>query len=385
LGYGKNDKKFMILFLNFAPIEFMGGAEKWMMDISSFFNKTEPTTLVSVAQKVSNIYGQLVLQRRFNTRAHVDKKSYSEKIDLGWNHFLPFSQNWKKARTSFQKARIIYIKFEIMELIILLYFGGFGIFKKTIAGLHSPFLYYKPSRFLDSLHNFFYSSIITKYFLSKMRTIHVMNNRDQKFLQNTFLLEHVVTIPNGVKIENKKLKQLSNDKKLHVLFTGELSERKGVDILLDVIKNAPDYFQFNITSDGPMKELVKQLASQKNNCTYHGYVSNEQKEKLYQQADVLMLPSRGEGFPLVILDAMAHGLLVVDSQDIRLDLPEYIEYTSKNNVPEEYIFILNKIYHEKQNADFLLHKKRIFDYCVNNLSDTIIFSRLREKIFSHSK
>ena len=31
----------MILFLNFAPIEFMGGAEKWMYETSQFINKKE--------------------------------------------------------------------------------------------------------------------------------------------------------------------------------------------------------------------------------------------------------------------------------------------------------------------------------------------------------
>jgi glycosyltransferase involved in cell wall biosynthesis len=371
----------MILFLNFAPITFMGGAEKWMMDVSSFINKSEPTVLVSMSPSLSNWYGSLVLGRPFDKRASIKKESYSKKIDLGYIQMIPFSTSWKKTRESFKNARLIYAKGEILEIILLFYFGGFGVLKKTIAGLHSPFIYYRPSRSFDRVHNSIYTSVLTKYFLQKMYRVHVINTRDKQFLTRTFLLKNVSYIPNGVQCP-PLLKTLDNAKeKLHVLFIGELSQRKGVDILLEVIRRSPDQFRFSMTSDGSMRNQVQLLAREKRNFTYYGYVSNEEKERLYQKADVLILPSRGEGFPLVILDAMRHGLLIVDSQNIRLDLPEYVEYTSKNNAPEEYLTLLHKIYASKQRTDFRLNKRQVFTYCVSHFSQEKIFRRLKEELF----
>ena len=44
---------------------------------------------------------------------------------------------------------------------------------------------------------------------------------------------------------------------------------------------------------------------------YHGYVESVEKRNIYNDCHVLLLPSKGEGLPLVILEAFSAALAVV--------------------------------------------------------------------------
>jgi glycosyltransferase involved in cell wall biosynthesis len=92
-----------------------------------------------------------------------------------------------------------------------------------------------------------------------------------------------------------------------VLFAGRLVEKKGIDLLLQVIRLTPRC-HFFIVGDGPLKpEPAK-------NLTWVQFIPPEQMAAVYQTADVFFLPSHSEGFPLAILEAMASGLPVVTSR-----------------------------------------------------------------------
>jgi phosphatidylinositol alpha-1,6-mannosyltransferase len=44
---------------------------------------------------------------------------------------------------------------------------------------------------------------------------------------------------------------------------------------------------------------------------FHGRLSDSELERMYQSADVFILPSKGEGFGIVYLEAWKHGLPVI--------------------------------------------------------------------------
>jgi glycosyltransferase involved in cell wall biosynthesis len=92
-----------------------------------------------------------------------------------------------------------------------------------------------------------------------------------------------------------------------VLFAGRLVEKKGVDVLLEVIRRMPSY-HFLMVGDGPLRPEPAA------NLTWIGFVPPEEMASVYQAADVFFLPSHSEGFPLAILEAMASGLPVITSR-----------------------------------------------------------------------
>lgn len=130
--------------------------------------------------------------------------------------------------------------------------------------------------------------------------------------------EPVSIIPNGIDLSKYKvMKQSGVNPGKTILYIGRLEKRKGVNYLLHaysllVTKN-PDV-NLIIAGDGPDRETLEYLASDLNlgNVTFTGYVTDEEKLELLQEADVFCAPALyGESFGIVLLEAMATGLVTV--------------------------------------------------------------------------
>ncbi|MEO8603112.1 MAG: glycosyltransferase family 4 protein [bacterium] len=101
-----------------------------------------------------------------------------------------------------------------------------------------------------------------------------------------------------------------------VLFVGRLIEAKGLLDLVAVLAQrlSPLPWHLLVVGEGPLAPQVRAdalRAGVDGRLTLTGYLRGEDLQAAYEVADVLVLPSRSEGFPLVILEAMAAGLPVV--------------------------------------------------------------------------
>jgi len=150
------------------------------------------------------------------------------------------------------------------------------------------------------------------------------------------LKSKIVEIPNGVDIDSEILKlskekarrilKLPLDTKI-VLFVGALCRRKGVDTLImaakKVIKAFPNvlFILVGIETEETsfLKKQIKDMGLKKY-VRLQGYVSDAIKKLYYRSADLFVLPSRSEGFGIVILEAFANALPVIVS-----DLPVFKE------------------------------------------------------------
>jgi len=105
--------------------------------------------------------------------------------------------------------------------------------------------------------------------------------------------------------------------KRRVLFVGRFVEKKGLSILRAVAALRPD-ITFVLAGAGPIRPSSWGLA----NVHDLGPQTPAQLAALYRSADCLLLPSVGEGFPLVIQEAMACGLPVICGAPTHLADPE---------------------------------------------------------------
>ena len=92
------------------------------------------------------------------------------------------------------------------------------------------------------------------------------------------------------------------------LFVGRFVEKKGLSVLAQLARQCPQ-ITWAFAGRGPEDPKRLGLA----NVHVFDGLAGESLAKLYQASDALVLPSVGEGFPLVIQEALACGLPVVCS------------------------------------------------------------------------
>ena len=100
------------------------------------------------------------------------------------------------------------------------------------------------------------------------------------------------------------------DDRRQLLFVGRFVEKKGLAVIRSMAGTNPEW-DFHLVGSGSIDPAAWQLP----NVRLLGRKNRNELAQLYQAADALLLPSVGEGFPLVIQEAMACGLPVFCGPD----------------------------------------------------------------------
>jgi glycosyltransferase involved in cell wall biosynthesis len=97
-----------------------------------------------------------------------------------------------------------------------------------------------------------------------------------------------------------------------VLFVGRLVPKKAIDRVLAAQRVlAREGVTLVVVGDGPLASVIDGVP----NVVHHAQVTPERMPELYALADAFVLPSRGEGLPLSVQEALMCGLPVVVSDD----------------------------------------------------------------------
>lgn len=123
----------------------------------------------------------------------------------------------------------------------------------------------------------------------------------------------VAVLPNGVHQRFFCAAQRLLHEKPRLLFVGRLSVQKNIPLLLHALDGVSERFETTLVGDGDQGRMLRETADRLRlqNVRFHGRADNAELRGLYQDADVLVLPSEREGMPLVLLEALAVGLPIV--------------------------------------------------------------------------
>jgi glycosyltransferase involved in cell wall biosynthesis len=99
-------------------------------------------------------------------------------------------------------------------------------------------------------------------------------------------------------------------KMLRILYVGRLTFQKNLEVLLEAIPLSNVSIELTIVGDGESKETLQNLAL-RNDLRVVFIAPTNQLDQFYLAADLFCIPSRWEGFPNVVGEALAHGLPVV--------------------------------------------------------------------------
>jgi glycosyltransferase involved in cell wall biosynthesis len=121
-----------------------------------------------------------------------------------------------------------------------------------------------------------------------------------------------ILIPNGIELSGAGGSRTLADDRLSMLFAGRLVEHKGVQVVIEALTGIDDpRWRFDIFGDGPHRGALESMVpiGLRDRITFHGSVADPVRAAA--DANLLVLPSRFEAQPMVILEAMAAGLPVM--------------------------------------------------------------------------
>jgi len=137
------------------------------------------------------------------------------------------------------------------------------------------------------------------------------------------LPEHIYSFPNpclsadevGQGREIGMAKVLT--KPLQLLFVGALNTSKGIDRALKIVKelqNGGVVLEFNVMGDGKERNVFETWSKENglSHCIhFHGWQPRPLLAKFYARAHILLHPTDSDGWPKVLSEAMAYGVVPV--------------------------------------------------------------------------
>ncbi len=142
-------------------------------------------------------------------------------------------------------------------------------------------------------------------------------------------------IPNGCDLPSKT-KTSYQDERVKGIYIGRIETyQKGLDVLVEAIKNVQDKLRkanFTMNIFGPnTDESVKDLTNMINMGKLNDLISitsktviGEEKMNLLLGSDVFIMPSRFEGLPMALIEALSYGLpcFVATGTNMRKEIEE---------------------------------------------------------------
>ncbi len=187
-------------------------------------------------------------------------------------------------------------------------------------------LYHIPS--YDNIKSILY------YLNQKLDLIHTSNNiAKQKLIEYGFEESKIILIPLGVDLS--KFKRFNNDLRIKIkknfnlphnkIIIGSFQqdcwkngtpvERKGPDILCEVLKRLSEQFDIHVLLTGPGRIFVKKRLDEYHIPYTHIFLNNyKDMVYCYNVLDLYLITSRVEGGPLALLESMATGVPVITTK-----------------------------------------------------------------------
>ena len=166
--------------------------------------------------------------------------------------------------------------------------------------------YFKES-FLKSVFMIIYGKKYFKILNQYELKILVLTNFHKKYLTSLGIQSSKIYVSrNPIKMNNKKL---DNSKKNYFVYSGRISEEKGVNELINAFldSNIKD-FGLKIVGDGPDLKKLKNKYS-KNNIEFLGLIPNKESLKIIENSIAVITATKlYEGQPMLLCEASSLGV-----------------------------------------------------------------------------
>lgn len=139
-------------------------------------------------------------------------------------------------------------------------------------------------------------------------------------------VQKITVIPNGITIDAESILPTHNDipfpidleHSKYLLFVGRLEHQKGIDVLLahtdSILEQLPSH-HLVLLGDGSYRAACEQQI-ERSSCGNRIHLMGHRQDAMHwiRRSELIVLPTRYEGMPNVILEAMAAGKAVVTTR-----------------------------------------------------------------------
>jgi glycosyltransferase involved in cell wall biosynthesis len=138
-----------------------------------------------------------------------------------------------------------------------------------------------------------------------------------EYMQRWIDPKRICVIPNAIATpvaQHNEHKTAPNNCRV-VLALGRLSPEKGVDILVKAwrqIHSQVGDWELHIAGDGPQRSELEELSRDLPKIKFLGWMDNPWEA--YAKSSIYVLPSRYEGFPVALVEAMSQRLACVSTR-----------------------------------------------------------------------
>lgn len=177
-------------------------------------------------------------------------------------------------------------------------------------------------------------------------------------------------ISNTIKVENAVL---------NIGFVGNINEMKGFPVFLEVAKQLKGICNFTAIGTSHFSDNYIKDASEF--IKFTGHLSLKNLAMAYQNMDILIFPTRCDGFGMVQLEAMSYGIPVIASPNCA----KVVQENSNGFIEDDASSIANRILYLNDNREALKQfsnsaLKRVADFSEANFQKTLSSELLKFNI-----
>jgi glycosyltransferase involved in cell wall biosynthesis len=221
--------------------------------------------------------------------------------------------------------------------------------------------------------------LFTRPLINKSRTNFVLTEIELTAVSKLGVKSPSKILPNGIAVKNS-VNSITNESK-RIVFCSRLDKRKGIEKfieLADAFRNSSYNFEIYGPDGGELSLINSEIKSRNLSgvLKYKGALQAHQVQEMISEIDLLVLPSKDEPFPMVILEALAVGIpvLIMPScgfaKDLALFEPKFVSQS------EDVVGLCSTF--QKQLDDGFQSKSSdaILEYCNESFGISSVVDRL---------
>lgn len=188
---------------------------------------------------------------------------------------------------------------------------------KVFLVTHAPFERKDSRSFIQNVGVWTYDKIIGKKAINQFDKVIPITNWELPFLHKLGLKnENIAYIPNGIDFNFfKPIKKITHLKK--IIYLGRISPIKQIETLIESMSYLSG---MNCRIRGPAEQeyynKLTKLDSLKNVKIINKSYNQLEQLNILDNSDIFVLPSKSEGMPQTLIEAMARGKIVVASDNL---------------------------------------------------------------------